>query len=1294
MDRADALGRSGAAATREEPEAAARLRGSRSPPGRLLGNGAWLTLATEAGTGGAWMGACALSRWRGDRVEDGDGCFVYLRDEDGAFGSVGLRPIAGSPERYEIEHGPGRLAITREERGVEARMETWVDARAAFECRRITLHNRSSRARTIELTTWVEVALDEPRAFEAHPAFSRLFLQTEAVPGAGILLARRRPREPRSVRPWLGHALFGPGAVEFETDRARFLGRGRDPERPRALTSAEPLSNTQGSVLDPVLCVRRRVSLAPGGVEELVFALGAGAGRDETVAMLERLRDPAVVRASRAGAEEAARERCRRLGLGAEEALELERLGAALRYGDPLLAAPAARMGGTRAAPRTGAGLAIPTGAPLVLVEDADLGALWKKAERAWALWRDLGFETTLIGLGRNGLRSLRDAEGPARPLLVARAALSAPQRRALAAAALLVVRDRWPRLDAEAATTAGADAGAPRHRGAPAEASGPALEPEPGLFADNGTGGFTPDGREYVIRLDPGADGAPHLPPMPWVNVLAGPEFGTIVSESGACCTWSRNSREYRLTPWANDPVSDPHDEALYVKDESSGAVWSPLPGPCPGPGGYEARHGFGYSRFRHASRGLELDTLVFVPQRASFKLTRVRIANRSGRARRLSLTSYARLVLGHEAACARAIVTSHDGASGSLLARGVPFGNLRGGLAFAAVLGGATGEPRSFTADRETFLGRGGSPRAPAALAPGGALDGRTGAGLDPCFAHQIAFSLAPGEAREIVMVLGEARSPRDARALARGLREPGAVERLGDETRAFWQERLSRLRIETPLASIDPLVNGWLPYQAMACRLWGRSAFYQSGGAFGFRDQLQDALAFLAVDPALVREQILLHAAHQFVEGDVLHWWHPPGGRGIRTRFADDLLWLPYAAAQYVEATGDHAILTERVPFLRARRLAPGEDEAFLAPRKAREAAVLYEHCCRALDRSLAVGAHGLPLFGTGDWNDGMNRVGREGRGESMWMAFFLCAVLDAFLPHVRERNDPRAERYARHRSDLALAAERAGWDGEWYRRGYYDDGAPLGSRESDECRIDALVQAWSVISNAAPRERAGAAMDAVERRLVSESDGIVRLLDPPFDRTAHDPGYIKGYLRGVRENGGQYTHAALWVARALAELGRGGRAARLLEMLSPITHAREAAGVARYRVEPYVVAADVYGAHPHVGRGGWTWYTGSAGWMVRVVVESLLGVRIEGGNTLVVRPAIPREWPGFRLELRPAGGTTRYDLRVERGGPEAVVHEASLDGRDLPVEDGAARIPLVSDGRTHRVRVRLG
>ncbi|MEY6430810.1 glycosyl transferase [Thioalkalicoccus limnaeus] len=811
-----------------------------------------------------------------------------------------------------------------------------------------------------------------------------------------------------------------------------------------------------------------------------------------------------------------------------------------------------------------------------------------------------------------------------------------------------------------------------------------------------NGYGGFSADGQEYVIAL-PWVGDALRRPPLPWINVLANEHFGLLVSEVGAGFTWSRNSQANRLTPWSNDPVSDPHGEALYLRDEDSGEVWSPLPGPMPAPVGYETRHGFGYSRFRCDYKGLKQEAYLFVPRSDPLRVLRLRLTNNEGRPRTLSLYAYQRLIMGAQPTHPSPIRTDWDPGLKVLTATNTGAGAFAGAAVFGALrISGTKVIDRDHSCDRLAFLGRHGDPARPWAVLAGVPLDGSTGLGVDPCFAARARFTLAPGDSAECLCLLGECLEADRLPTLLARYGNPGSPTRVLDEVRAFWRELVGRIQVETPSPAIDRMLNGWLVYQAIACRIWGRSAFYQSGGAYGFRDQLQDAANLATIWPGLARAQILLHAAHQFVEGDVLHWWHPaPLECGLRTRFADDLLWLPWATCHYLRVTGDAGILTERQPFLAARALAPGEDEAYLEPDPSDEEGDLYEHCCRALDRSLACGAHGLPLMGTGDWNDGMNRVGREGRGESVWLGFFLYKVLGDFLPLCAARADhTRQVRYGAHRDALRSALERAGWDGAWYRRAYYDDGTPLGSASDAECRIDALAQAWSVISGAAPRERAELALDAVEAHLIDDTTGLIRLLTPPFVDTPRDPGYIKGYLAGVRENGGQYTHAACWVVMAMAQLGRRERAAHLLERLSPIWHTATPERVATYRLEPYALAADLYGAPPHTGRGGWSWYTGSAAWMYQVGIESLLGLRVEDGRILVLRPCIPADWPGFRLSYRLPDGMTDCSIQVENGGGQGVPIAAFLDGIAVQVVNGALRVRLPDCGGSYRLCIRLG
>jgi cyclic beta-1,2-glucan synthetase len=1258
-----------------------------APHGRWLSNGRYTVLLTGAGTGRSSFEGFALTPFRADRVEDADGLFLYLRDAQlGTLGSPTPRPLGTAARRRTVSSRPGVVSFACELDGLELRLDACVLPDAHVELRRLVLGERAGRARRLELTSCAEVALDRPAAFAAHPAFSKLFVETRFDAARRSLVARRRPRAPDERVAWLAHALPGAGPLEHETDRARFFGRGGSPARPQGLSA--PLSGSVGSVLDPVLCLREAIELAPGGRAERVFVLAAAGDAAALAAALDRAAAPGAASAAFAAAEAHETALLERLGLDARRGAYLDEFLVALVYGHPALRAPeaVARRGRGHVSDLWGAGfgdrpLLV---APLAGPADLELARELLVARRFWAA---KGVEVDLLLLCRAGAevveaaRALADGAGPGGRVVAWRVADEAARSAIALAWAAACLPSAWPELGGDAAPRA-----APRFRVAVESAPIP-LPPER-LEAENEHGGFAEGGREYVVRLE-----GSRRPPLPWINCLANPGFGALVSESGATTTWSRNSREHRLTPWNNDPVRDPHGEALYLRDESAGVFWSPTPGPVPDGAPYEVRHGFGATLFRHRSQTLVQEVTVLVPPDQPVRVLRVRVKN-VGPARRLSLFAYQRLVLGSlPEESARSITTAHDPESGALFARNGLAGEFGDAVVFAAALAPA-GAGLHFTADRAAFLGRGGDPAAPRALTSDEVLDGRTGAGLDPALVFQVRVELPVQGEIECGFLLGEASGPGAARELVRGLRAPGALEAALEATRRFWREHLQGVQVSTPCPALDPLLNGWLGYQATACRLWGRTAFYQSGGAFGFRDQLQDALNLLPLRPALARAQILLHAAHQFVEGDVLHWWHPPASRGTRTRMSDDLLWLPHLAAEYVRATGDASVLDEAVGFRRARALAPGEDEAYLATEPAAETASLYEHGCRALDRSLAVGRHGLPLMGTGDWNDGMNRVGREGRGESVWLGFFLYATLGPWSELARRRGDvARAERYRAHREALAPALEDA-WDGAWYRRAYYDDGTPLGSASSQECRIDALVQAWAVLSGAAPPERAAACLDAALAELYSPASGVLRLLAPPFDRTPHDPGYIRGYLPGIRENGGQYTHAACWVVRALAELGRREEAAALLERLSPVWHAAtERIGV--YRVEPYVVAADVYGAPPHEGRGGWTWYTGSAGWWLRVALESVLGVWLEGGDTLRIRPCIPDAWPRYAVRLRLPDGRTCAAIEVENpAGCAEAVTALVLDGRGLAVEGGVGRATLPLDGGVHRVAVTLG
>jgi cyclic beta-1,2-glucan synthetase len=1159
-----------------------------------LTNGRYSLRLNARGSGYSRCGRVALTRWSADSVCDVDGFHVYLRDpDDGHFWSAGYQPTHVAADEYEFYSSTSVAVLRRVDRELECRLEVCVAPEHDYEVRLCRLTNDGNRPRRIELTSYLEWVLTSQDADASHPAFSKLFVETQYCAASQAIFARRRPRSNEEVAVWGYHAVvrddsptLDHGVVEFETNRAAFIGRGGSLARPKALIANAPLTGQVGPVLDPIASLRTAIVLEPGESREVAFLLGATASREDAAAILTSIHGLPQIRALFSGAA----------------------ASAVLRNGKP---APAELPAGT----------------------------------------------------GKGGERYI----------------VHPPHRR------LGTSADEPPAVvECVPATVASAGRNVP---------SSTATET---LRFDNTYGGFSADGREYVIRLQPNETGRLRLPPMPWGNVIANDAAGFIVSESGAGYTWAGNSRLNRLTAWHNDPVCDPHSEAIWVRDEDARVYWSAMPGPSPAPAEYVVRHGFGYTTFAHESHGLALTATMFMPSVEPVKITRVRIVNRSGRVRHISVTSYAHWALGGSAdESPDAIAAKYDADLQAIFIR-KPQGETYGEhVAFSAAV--ATGETAdldmTFTCDRAAFLGASGNIAAPAALASLVPLDGHVGSSHEPCTAWRVPLELPPGAECECVFLLGEAANQDAAAALVNKYRDAVQVERAVAEMTRFWHDTTSAIQIETPDREIDLVVNGWLTYQNLSCRMWARSAYYQPGGAFGFRDQLQDAAALVLVRPDLTRAQILRHASQQFLEGDVLHWWHPDTGYGLRTHFSDDLLWLPYVASSYVQTTADASIWDEETSFLIGPQVAEGNAELYLRPADSGVKATVYEHCCRAVDRGLTTGPHGLPLIGCGDWNDGFSRVGRMGQGESVWLGFFIHYVLGKLLPVCHERGDEgRIARYEQYRDQLAAALNGHGWDGAWYRRAYYDHGEPIGSARSDECQIDAIAQAWAVLSGVAPADRAQIAMDAVLQRLVCRDAGLIKLLTPPFDRTPYDPGYIKGYVPGIRENGGQYTHGVLWVIRALAKMGHGTTAVELLKMLSPVWHTATAERTAVYQTEPYVVAADVYGEPPHVGRGGWTWYTGSAGWMFRVAVESIFGLSIDGGHTLVIKPAISASWPKCRLMYRLPSESTCYEISVSNPhGRESGVTSATLDGAELVVNAGATRVPLVHDGRSHHVEI---
>ncbi|GAB1715768.1 MAG: glycosyltransferase 36 [Nitrobacter sp.] len=1281
------------------------------PATHLLSNGRYAVMLTATGAGYSRWQDIAVTRWREDATRDDWGSFLFLKDSrSGKIWSAGAQPAGGSADHEEVFFGEDHAQFVHRDGSLTTTTDILVSGEDDGEVRRVSLTNNGRRPREIEITSYAEVVLAAPAADNAHPAFSKLFVQTEHLPEFGALLATRRPRSNNEPRLWAAHFAVVEGEVaadpQYETDRARFLGRGRSVADATAILDGQPLSKTVGTVLDPIFSLRQRVMVPAGKVARVAFWTVVASSRDELLGLVDKHHDRSAFDRAKTLAWTQGQVQLRHLGIATTEAADFQRLAAPILYADSRFRAPSEAIMRGAGAQSSLWPYAISGDLPIVVLRINDVEDMAQVAQllRAHEYWRMKRLAVDLVIVNEHAASYMQDLQiaietavrsSQSRPrvghvsaqgaVYTLRADLMNAEARSLlhAAARVVLHAHRGTIADQLARIRPPSGGSLPlRHPRAAIPFRQPAAAATANLEFFNGLGGFDKDGREYVTVLD----GA-RMPPAPWINVIANSGFGFQVSTEGAGYTWAVNSRENQLTQWSNDPVTDPVAEAIYVRDEVTGDLWSPTAQPICDGGLYVARHGFGYSRFEHEANGIALDLVQFVPLSDPVKVSRLTLRNNSGRARRLSVTAYAEWVLGtSRGASAPFIVTEIDAATGAIFARNPWSSAFPGRIAFADLGGRQT----AWTADRAEFIGHNGALEAPAALARGRELSGTVGAGLDPCAALATSIELGAGETAEIVWLLGQCGSVEDARALIVRTREADLDAGLASVA-DHWETLLGAVRVKTPDRTMDLMLNGWLLYQTLACRVLARSAFYQASGAYGFRDQLQDTMALSFAAPDETRRHLLRAAARQFVEGDVQHWWLPHSGQGVRTRISDDRVWLAFAAATYITASGDAAVLDEVLPFLEGSVLGAGEHDTFFQPMIADEQASLFEHCARGLDQCLDLtGEHGLPLIGTGDWNDGMNRVGEGGKGESVWLGWLLVRTIALFAPFADSRDPDRADRWRTHAASVQAAIEREAWDGEWYRRATFDDGTWLGSKESEECRIDSIAQSWAVLSETADPERAARAMAALDRHLIRRDDGLALLFTPPFDTTPRDPGYIKGYPPGLRENGGQYSHAAMWAIMAFAKLGESACAADLLSLVNPINHARTLEEVERYKVEPYAVAADVYSVPPHTGRGGWTWYTGSAAWMYRAGVGSILGIRREGAF-LVVDPRIPSAWPGFEAAVKTAA--THYDIRVENtSGSGRNVVQAVLDGAPVECTGGGIYIPL--DGKKHVLAIHLG
>ncbi len=1270
------------------------------PKAHILSNGFYSVLITDRGTGYSKTKTAAVSRWREDSTLDPFGTFFYLRNlSTSETWSAAYAPYNKVADDYEVIFTPDKAVFSRKDGQIETKTEIIVASGDNVEIRRISLTNNGESSNVIEITSYYELVLGKLDSDIAHPAYSNLFIETRFYNDKKCIVAKRKPKSDEDKHLWIANSVVhGDDVVselEYETDRMAMLGRGRTVREPISVEKGKVLSKTTGPVLDPVVSMRTKVKVQPGQKSVITFVLVSAESNEFMLSLIDKYSTKESIETAFKLAYARSRVETNYLNIDAKDMELYQNMISDIIFLSPMRRRYEARIQKNILGQESLWKFGISGDNPIMLLylkKDDRLNIL-HEALRAHEYWRllDLNVDLVIIteeeysyslpflNLVSDIVASTRyqDVNSIEDIFILESNKVEENELHLFYAVARIILHDDEKTMYKQVKEM--------QISNLPNKLTAIRQEEEYEVSQDeafdllyyNGLGGFTQEGDEYVIHLKEQQN-----TPAPWVNIISNPHFGFTVSESGSGYTWYKNSRENKITPWTNDAVSDAPGEVIYISEKETGQVWTSTPLPIREEESYTVRHGFGYSIFEHNSHGMKQRLIQFVPVDETVKISILNLKNISRKSRKLTLTYYVRPVLGVTDQTTALHVQTSATRAGTLMVENKYNVEFDDKICFVDT----SINERTVTGDRHEFFGTGGM-KDPEALFREHLSD-TLGSGYDPCTAIQVDVMLEPNENKDIVFLLGMAKKM-DVDSIANHYK---SVKKSTDaflEVKNFWKDKLTSVQVTTPIESMNLMLNGWLHYQVISSRLWGRTGFYQSGGAFGFRDQLQDVLSLAHFWPDITRSQILLHAKHQFIEGDVQHWWHEPSGKGTRTRFSDDRLWLPYVVSEYIRISGDESILNEQVSYLESPVLSEFEDERYGNPTKTQEEGSIYEHCIKAIEISCEFGRNGLPLMGSGDWNDGMNRVGNDGFGESVWLAWFLIVTLESFIPFCQEKGDSeKVQDYSQIMTQVTEAIEQNAWDGNWYRRAFFDDGTPLGSIKNEECKIDSLAQSWAVISGTGDSARAKIAMSSLEEHLVHREEGLIKLLTPPFDKGPQDPGYIKGYIPGVRENGGQYTHAASWVIIAFALLGEGDKSLELFELINPINHTDNLREYSRYKVEPYVIAADVYSVYPHVGRGGWTWYTGAAGWLYRAGLEYILGFK-KNGTALVIDPCIPSTWKEYKMSYTYNQGT--YEITINN--PEGVnkgVKKISVDGKI----SACNRIELVDDQRTHVVEVFMG